>query len=67
MMEVVLNGEKRAVEDGLDLAALLEEIGAPRQAVAVERNGVVVRRAELVGERIEAGDRIEVVTLVGGG
>ena len=67
MVIVVVNGAEREVTDGLDLAALLEEIDAPRQAVAVERNGVVVRRADLASERIAAGDRIEIVTLVGGG
>jgi thiamine biosynthesis protein ThiS len=36
-------------------------------AVAVERNGALVRRRDWAAARLAAGDAVEVVTFVGGG
>jgi thiamine biosynthesis protein ThiS len=66
-MTVWLNGQPRAVEPPLTLASLLEAVGAPREGVAVERNGAIVRRRDHVVTALADGDRIELVTLVGGG
>lgn len=62
-----LNGEPRAVASGTTVAALLAELGKMSRAVAVERNETVVPRARHAECVLEAGDRVEIVTLVGGG
>ena len=67
MIEVVVNGETRRVEAGLTLESLLAALGLPAGRVAVERNRRVVPRGRYAAEPVEAGDRFEVVTLVGGG
>lgn len=66
-MRIEINGEAREVADGLTLRALLESLGLSERPVAVERNTVIVPRAEHASTQIEAGDKLEVVQFVGGG
>ena len=66
-MIVVVNGENREVDTGTTVAALLAALGVNRQHVAVEVNEEIVPRAELGATVLAAGDRLEVVTFVGGG
>jgi sulfur carrier protein len=67
MITVQLNGEPRHVAAGITLSALLAEVGATSRSVAVEANGELVPRQQHEAYRLQAGDRIEIVTLVGGG
>ncbi|HET9481074.1 MAG TPA: sulfur carrier protein ThiS [Candidatus Polarisedimenticolia bacterium] len=67
MIGIVLNGQARRVESGLTLESLLARLELPAGRVAVERNRQVVPRARYGAEPIEEGDRLEIVTLVGGG
>ena len=67
MIEVIVNGRPLSIEAGLTLATLLERLELPIGRIAVERNEKVVPRARYAAEPVEAGDRLEVVTLVGGG
>jgi sulfur carrier protein len=65
-MKVVVNGEPRELDEGATVAALVEALGvAPH--VAVELNLEVVPRARHADTILRDGDRLEVVTLVGGG
>lgn len=64
---IKLNGEIREIEQGADLARLVEQLDLPRQRIAVELNGSVIRRANWAETPVNDGDRIEVVQLVGGG
>lgn len=66
-MEIRLNGEPRAVGEGISVAELLEEIGLAERRVAVERNQEIVPRDRYATTRLEPGDVVEVVQLVGGG
>ena len=66
-MQVSVNGEAREVEPGTSLADLLQALSAPREGIAVELNRAVVRRADHAATTLQAGDRVEVVGLVGGG
>ena len=49
------------------MAELLERLGYDRRRVAVEVNGAVVPLARHAEHALADGDRVEVVTLVGGG
>ncbi len=67
-IEIVVNGEARLVPEGSSVADLLRSLGiADRSRLAVERNRAVVPRAEQAGTALAVGDRIEIVTFVGGG
>ena len=64
---VFVNGAERRLPVGGTAHDLLTAVGLAGRPVAVEVNEVVVPRAAL-GERIlEDQDRLEIVTLVGGG
>jgi thiamine biosynthesis protein ThiS len=64
---IVVNGEPRDVEPGAMLLDLLASLSLDPRAVAVERNGEVLRRAQLGEVELQAGDRLEIVRFVQGG
>ena len=66
-IDVVINGQSRSVNVGTTVEMLIEELGLGDRRVAVERNRNVVPRAEHATTELAAGDRLEVVTFVGGG
>jgi len=66
-IEVVINGETRTVAQGTTVAALIGDLGFGDRRVAVERNREVVPRAQHASTVLAAGDRLELVTFVGGG
>ncbi len=67
MLQIVVNGEARAVEDGTTVARLVADLGLAREHVAVERNREIVPRAEHEACALADGDALEIVTFVGGG
>ncbi|QDT54753.1 sulfur carrier protein ThiS [Caulifigura coniformis] len=67
MISISVNGQSREVARGMTLAALVAELKVPSKFVAVERNRDVVPRAQHAETLLQAGDQLEVVTLVGGG
>jgi sulfur carrier protein len=66
-MTIEVNGKPREIANGTSVASLLEELGVKQPHVAVELNLEVVPRAEHAATALREGDRLEVVTLVGGG
>ena len=66
-MEIVVNGQSRCVEEGITVAALLEQLSLAGKHVAVEVNLELVPHQHHAEHRLAEGDRLEIVTLVGGG
>jgi thiamine biosynthesis protein ThiS len=66
-LQITVNGQARTFAAGTTVQALLEALRIPTQAVAVERNRAVVRRAAHATTTLQDGDVIEVVRFVGGG
>lgn len=66
MVKILLNGEAREV-NAPNLAVLIDEIGLDGRKVAVERNLEIVPRSLYLATDLADGDRLEVVTFVGGG
>jgi sulfur carrier protein len=66
-MRIQVNDQPRDVPDGTTVSALLQELDVKQPHVAVEVNLEVVPRAEHSETVLRPGDRLEVVTLVGGG
>lgn len=64
---ITVNGERRAVESGASALDVVAELGLAGRPVAVEVNERVVPRRDLSACMLSAGDRLEIVTLVGGG
>lgn len=67
MIAIVVNGAERTIEEGLTILQLIEQVGLAGKPVAVERNRVIVPRADHGAVTLTAGDRLELVTFVGGG
>jgi sulfur carrier protein len=66
-VKIIVNDQPRQVDEGFTVARLLEELGLVGKHVAVEVNLELVPRQRHVEHRLAEGDRIEIVTLVGGG
>ncbi len=66
-MEIFVNGEPITVNDGNTVADLLTRFALTPERVAVEVNQQLVRRATFTATTLKSGDRVEIVTLVGGG
>jgi thiazole synthase len=67
MLTLHINGEARQQPRPLTVAELLGQLGHDRRRVAVEVNEAVVPAARHAEHRLADGDRVEIVTLVGGG
>ncbi len=66
-IDVVINGQPRKIENGTTVLVLLDQLGLADKRVAVERNREIVPRAQHGSTILAAGDRLELVTFVGGG
>ena len=66
-IQIVVNGETREVPTGLGVHDLLTHLGLPADRVAIERNLAILPRSEWISTAVLAGDRFEIVHLVGGG
>jgi sulfur carrier protein len=66
-MRIEVNGEHREVGEGTTVAQLLLQLGIDGGPVAVERNQLIVPRAQHAATTLCEGDALEVVQFVGGG
>lgn len=66
-IDVVVNGERRAVARGATLLELLAGLELDPRAVVVEYNRTIIRRPRLGEVTVSPGDAIELVHFVGGG
>jgi sulfur carrier protein len=66
-VKILLNGEPLELDGAPSVAELIERLGLRREQVAVELNKRLVERARHAEVRLQEGDAVEVVTLVGGG
>jgi sulfur carrier protein len=66
-MQLQVNGSPVELPDGATVQFLVEHLGFSPSRVAVERNEDVVPRATWPECRLAVGDRVEIVTFVGGG
>jgi thiamine biosynthesis protein ThiS len=64
---ISVNGEPREVPAGTTIAQLLAMLELDPRQSAVERNFQLAPRARHADTALAPGDRIEIVTLVGGG
>jgi sulfur carrier protein len=67
VLAIVVNGDSRTIASGTTVAGLLAELGLAGRPVAVERNREIVPRARHPETELADGDRLELVTFVGGG
>jgi len=66
-MDIILNGEARAVAERLTLAELVDELQLSGKRIAVELNDEIVPHGQYAEHRLKQGDRLEIVHAIGGG
>jgi sulfur carrier protein len=62
-----VNGRRVELEGPTALLAYLERLGVSSRAVAVELNGVIIERSGYADAKLDEGDVVEIVRMVGGG
>jgi len=62
-----VNGETHNCSSPTPLPDLLQQLGFNPRLVAVEYNGEILHRQFWEQTQVQSGDRLEVVTIVGGG
>lgn len=67
LITLQVNGQPHSCCDGILLPEMLVEFGLNPRLIAVEYNGEILHRQFWSETRLQAGDRLEIVTIVGGG
>src|ERR1700687_304741 len=62
-----VNGRRVELDGPTALVSYLEKLGVSAQAVAVELNGVIIERSAYGDAKLNDGDVVEIVRMVGGG
>ena len=65
--QIQVNGELHTCSAQTSLPQLLQQLGLDPRLVAVEYNGEILHRQYWEQTQLHSGDRLEVVTIVGGG
>ncbi len=66
-MHLVINGQDEDFDFSATVGELLDSLRLARQRIAVELNGALVPRASYDETPLNEGDKVEIVTFVGGG
>ena len=67
MINLMVNGKPRPIDDSLDLESYLNSFGLDLKHVAVGYNGEVLKREQYPEVTLQEGDILEIVRPVGGG
>ena len=69
-MKITVNGEEKTIESNkkqILLSLILNKLGYEPKTIVVEVNEVIVNSKKWDETAIKNGDRLEIVTIVGGG
>lgn len=66
-MELVINGESQNAPDGCSMLELLATLHIDPSRVAIEYNGLILRKDAWGTTRLKPADKLEIVHFVGGG
>lgn len=67
IVKLFVNGESQEVPSDLTMRQLLQHLKLEPRMVAVEYNGEILHRQNWDSTVMGEGDRLEIVTMVGGG
>jgi sulfur carrier protein len=67
VISLKVNGRRVELEGPTALLSYLEALGVSARAVAVELNGVIIERSAYDEAKLDDGDVVEIVRMVGGG
>jgi sulfur carrier protein len=66
-MKILLNNETTLLNDELTISILLDQINIRQKYFAVEVNEQIIPKSKHKSFLIKEGDRIEIITAIGGG
>ncbi len=66
-MHIQVNGESRQVREEINVTELLQDLQLNVERVAVEINLEILDRRDFEARRLQEGDRIEIMSFIGGG
>jgi len=66
-MRLYVNGEERVFEAPLTVAGLVSALGLDGRKLGIERNLEIVPKSTYDQVALAEGDRLEIVTFIGGG
>ena len=66
-IEILINGTRKEVPEGLNIEQLLASLNVPGDRVAIELNRAIVGKRAWGSTPVEAGAQLEIVQFVGGG
>ena len=66
-INIQVNGETKTCDMATPLPELLAQLQLNPRLIAIEYNGEILHRQYWDSTQIQSGDRLEIVTIVGGG
>jgi sulfur carrier protein len=66
-MELLINGERRAVSGAKNITELVSVLGLEPKMVLIEHNGTALRRSEWPDSPVKSGDQLEILRVSAGG
>lgn len=66
-MNIVLNGQKETLDEGISVKDLLIKKNINANTVACELNLKIIKRAQLDHVILKDGDQLEILRMIGGG
>ena len=66
-MNIEINGKTETLDEGISLAALVDQKGLTGKRIAIEVNEELITRKEYDGHNLKEGDQVEIVQAIGGG
>jgi len=66
-INVTINGKTESIAAGISLQSLLKLFGIQSERVAIEYNREIIDRNQFDALQMKEGDRLEIITFVGGG
>ena len=67
MIFITVNGDKLKIEEDSTIEILLELLNITPARLAIEINGEVIPRSEILEKVLQDGDILEIVKAIGGG
>ena len=67
MISIMVNGDKLKIEEDSTIEILLELLNITPARLAIEINGEVIPRSEILEKVLQDGDILEIVKAIGGG
>jgi len=66
-MDIIVNGKPQTLLDGIYLEEYITKVSPHPDRIIAEVNELIIKRKQWADYRLNSGDRVELVTLVGGG